>query len=559
MQFFRNWGGRFANAEMNGGRVRNFSYLCANCLKMNHGKYWLAAAAATAATGAAAAPATAATAACRGGKAAAPKPNIVYLMFDDLGYGDLGCYGQKKIETPNIDALAARGILFTDMYSAAPLSAPSRCCILTGKHMGHSQIRNNQERYVPTGEEGWNGIFLHPDQQGQQPMLTGTPTLGTMLQAAGYKTAMVGKWGLGFPESGSTPNKMGFDYFYGFNCQALSHSYYPTTLWENDREIETGNELVMQGKPLPEGLDPRDPASYAQYNGKYYSCDLMYDKLERFIEENAAGPFFAMWTTTVPHSAVQAPAEEVQYYVDKLGDETPCTDGGMYLPNRYPLATYAAMVTHIDTQVGRLVAKLRALGIWDNTVFIVTSDNGPAHNGNSPMEYFTSGGPFSCAAGWGKSSLHEGGIRMPFVVAWGDRLKPARTGHIAHFTDLMPTFADLAGAEAPDNDGISFAPILTGKPRRQQEHDYLYWEFPGAKGWVAVRMGVWKGLVQKVAKGNTRMELYNLAEDPRETTDVAAEHPDIVARMWEAVRAEHEKPVLEIPKFDLDIRYPSSL
>ena len=517
-------------------------------MNMKTNKVLLAAAAAAAASG------------CAGGKTAAPRPNIIYLMFDDLGYGDLGCYGQEKIETPNIDALASQGILFTDMYSAAPLSAPSRCCIMTGRHMGHSQIRNNQERYQPEEGDnlGWNGIFLHPDQQGQQPLLPGTETIAAMMQKAGYKTALVGKWGLGFPESESTPNKMGFDYFYGFNCQALAHSYYPTTLWENDKEIETGNELVMQGEPLPEGLDPNDIANYRQYNGKYYSCDLMYDKLEKFVVDNAGGPFFAMWTTTVPHSAVQAPEEEVMYYVNKLGDEKPCTDGGMYLPNRYPLATYAAMVTHIDTQVGKLVAKLKELGIWENTVFIVTSDNGPAHNGNSPMEYFQSGGPFSCAAGWGKSSLHEGGIRMPFVVAWGDRLKPTQTGHIAGFADLMPTFAELAGVEAPENDGISFAPILCGKPKKQQEHPYLYWEFPGAKGWVAVRMGEWKGLLQKAGKGNNVMELYNLAEDPRESKDLAAEHPDIVAAMWDAVRESHEKCAIDNPKFNLKIKYPEN-
>ena len=495
---------------------------------------------------------------CTGDKAIPSKPNIIFLLFDDLGYGDLGCYGQEKIETPNIDALASQGILFTDMYSAAPLSSPSRCCILTGKHMGHSQIRANEEHYKPTDGRGWNGLFEDSTMQGQQPMLEGTPTIGKMMQEAGYKTAMIGKWGLGFPSSGSTPNKMGFDYFYGFNCQALAHTYYPTALWENEKEIPTGNEMVMQGEPLPEGLDSLDMNSYLRYGGKYYSPDLMYDKLERFIEDNASGPFFAMWTTTVPHSAVQAPLNEVMYYVDKLGDEQPCTHPGMYLPNRYPLATYAAMVTHIDTQVGKLVAKLKELGVWDNTIFIVTSDNGPAHNGNSPMEYFQSGGPFSCAAGWGKSSLHEGGIRMPFIVSWGNRLKASKTAHMASFADLMPTFADLARIEAPENDGISFAPILTGKPKKQKEHDYLYWEFPGSNGWVAVRSGNWKGLIQRVNKGNNEMELYDLADDPRETRNLASEHPEIIEKMWETIRGSHEDSVIDLPKFKLNLKYPGS-
>ena len=516
---------------------------------MTSQKFLLAAAAAAAATG------------CTGDKAV-QQPNIVYLMFDDLGYGDLGCYGQEKIETPNIDALAAQGILFTDMYSAAPISAPSRCCILTGKHMGHGQIRDNQSYYrqfAPVaGDEnlGWNRVFVHPEQQGQQPMLPGTETIGAMMQRAGYKTAMVGKWGLGFPDSESTPNKMGFDYFYGFNCQALAHTYYPTVLWENDKEIEIGNDFVMQGEPLPEGLDPMDIASYRRYNSKFYSPDLMYDKLERFIVENASGPFFVMWMTTVPHSAVQAPEEEVMYYVHKLGDEQPIVDGGRYLPNRYPLATYAAMVTHIDTQVGKLVAKLKELGIWENTIFIVTSDNGPASNENSPMEHFQSGGPFCCADGWGKFSLHEGGIRMPFVVTWGNRYKGTKTDHIAGFADLMPTFAELAGAEAPENDGLSFAPLLTGKPNKQQKHEFLYWEYPGANGWVAVRMGPWKGLLQKAREGNNEMELYNIVTDPRETTDLSAEHPEIVTKMWDIVRSSHDTCEIDVQKFNLEIPYP---
>lgn len=471
--------------------------------------------------------------------AEAPKPNIIYLMFDDLGYGDLGCYGQEKIETPNIDALAARGILFTDMYSEAPLSSPSRCCIMTGMHSGHAQIRANEEHYVPVDERGWNGLFADSEMQGQYPMAAGTPTIAKMMKEAGYRTAMVGKWGLGYPSSESTPEKMGFDYFYGFNCQALAHSYYPEKLWENGVELPTGNDPVMQGEKLPEGLDPYDIGSYDRYTGKYYSCDLMYDKLEKFVVDNADGPFFAMWTTTVPHSAVQAPLDEVMYYVNKLGDEEPVTDPGMYLPNRYPHATYAAMVTHMDTQVGRLVGKLKELGIWDNTIFIVTSDNGPACNGNSPMEYFQSGGPFKCGKGWGKSSLHEGGIRMPFVLAWGDRLKPTVSSHVSCFADLMPTFADLAGVVAPENDGISFAPTIYGKPRRQAEHESLYWEFPGAKGWVAVRIGEWKGIVQKVQKGNNRMELFNLSEDAQESTDLAAEHPEIIEKMWQIVKENH--------------------
>ncbi len=517
--------------------------------------------------------ATAALSLCACGKQEVKKPNVVFLLFDDLGYGDLGCYGQQKIETPNIDALASQGLLFTDMYSAAPLSSPSRCCLLTGKHMGHSQIRANEEHYVPKDSLGWNGVFLNPEEQGQFPLEEGTQTIATMLQSAGYRTAMVGKWGLGFPKSASLPNTMGFDYFYGFNCQALAHSYYPVKLWENGVEVETGNDLVVQGCRFPDTLDKYDPANYEIYGGKNYSCDLMYDKMVKFVEGNASSPFFLMWTTTVPHSAVQAPADEVKYYVDKLGDEEPCTNPGMYLPNRYPHATYAAMVTHIDTQVGKLVKKLKDLGVWDNTIFIVSSDNGPASNGNSPMEYFQSGGPFKCGKGWGKSSLHEGGIRMPFILHWGNNKNCGRITRMSSFADLMPTLAEITGVNAPENDGVSFAPTVLAETRGgqryakandmilapQRDHEYLYWEFPASKGWVAVRMGEWKGIVRKVLKGNSEMELYNLNDDPQEQNDVAASHPEIVRSMWSAVRESHCDANPEVPKFCMDINYPDSL
>ncbi|MGM9736874.1 MAG: sulfatase-like hydrolase/transferase, partial [Candidatus Cryptobacteroides sp.] len=336
----------------------------------------------------------------------------------------------------------------------------------------------------------------------------------------------------------------------------LAHSYYPVELWENGKRIRTGNDLVVQGCRLPDSLDRYDAASYEQYGGKHYSCDLMYDKMEKFIEDNASSPFFVMWTTTVPHSAVQAPMDEVMYYVDKLGDEEPCTEPGMYLPNRYPHATYAAMVTHIDKQVGRLVSKLKELGVWENTIFIVSSDNGPAHNGNSPMEYFNSGGPFRCCAGWGKSSLREGGTRMPFIVCRGGSKQGRTVSRISSFADIMPTLAEVAGIEAPENDGVSFAPVLYGK--EAAEHEALYWEFPGGKGWVAVRTGEWKGLLRNVRSGNAVMELYNLQDDPQETTDLASEHPEIVEKIWEVVRTSHTDANPEVEKFQLDIPEPKS-
>ena len=491
------------------------------------------------------------------------KPNIVFLMFDDLGYGDLGCYGQKQIETPNIDALASRGIVFSDMYTACPLSAPSRCSIMTGLHSGHSQIRHNDERVArdaglapENAEPYFARMRADSTYEGQWPLAADTYTIAHMMKDAGYKTAMIGKWGLGGPGSVAEPNRMGIDYFYGFNCQMLAHSYYPDYLWENTTRVLTGNEYMPISRRLDPGADPYDIRSYDKFNQKHYSCDLMYEKLERFVEDNAGTPFMLMWTTTVPHSTVQAPEEEVMYYVKKLGEEkTPVTDGGWYYPVLYPHSAYAAMVTHIDTQVGRLVRKLKDLGIYENTVFIITSDNGPACNSNSPMEYFNSGGPFKCRKGWGKSSLHEGGIRMPFIVSCGSRLKPGTSGYIGQFPDLMPTFAELAGTECPPTDGISFVPTLLGK--KQPAHEYLYWEFPGGKGWLAVRLGDWKGLVRNVKKGEAEMQLYNLKDDPRESTDLAAGHPDIVERMWEIIAESHRPVPSGNPNFEMDITFPS--
>ena len=492
------------------------------------------------------------------------RPNIVFLMFDDLGYGDLGCYGQELIETPNIDALASKGLIFTDMYTACPLSAPSRCSIMTGMHSGHSQIRSNAERVprpaglVPANADPWFELICNnPDLEGQWPMEPGTPTVASMLKAAGYRTAMVGKWGLGGQGSGSAPNDCGFDYFYGFICQMLAHSYYPDYLWENDHKVLTGNEYMPVNRRLDPGADPYDIRSYDKFNQKAYSCDLMYDKLESWVSESAASgdPFLLMWTTTVPHSTVQAPEEEVMYYVRKLNEPpTPVTDGGWYYPVLYPHSAYAAMITHIDTQVGRLVAKLKELGVYDNTLIIITSDNGPACNSNSPIEYFHSGGPFRCGKGWGKRSLQEGGIRMPFVVSWEGHVRPGRSGYIGQFTDLMPTFAELADTQAPENDGISFVPTLRGA--RQPQHPFLYWEFPGNTGLLAVRIGKWKGIVRNVQNGNSAMELYDLEADPGETEDVSAAHPETVASMWEAVKASHAPVPSGNPTFETNITYP---
>lgn len=484
------------------------------------------------------------------------RPNVIFILMDDAGYGDFGCYGQTKTETPNIDRLAARGIRFTDMYSASPVSASSRCCLLTGLHAGHAQIRSNDEMTARGDVWKLRAMEQDPSLEGQAPMQAGTTTLATVLQDAGYKTAMVGKWGLGAPDSESTPNTMGFDFFYGYLCQRTAQNYYPRFLYRNGRREYLDNPSIELGDKLPQGSDPYKRESYAGFKGSVYSADALYDNVVSFVRENRDNEFFLMWTTTVPHSALAAPDAYVDHYVEKFGDEEPVYTGKGYFPCRYPRATYAAMISYFDHQVGLLVEELKRLGIYDDTIIFFTSDNGPTHNSYTSTLWFDCARPFRSDRGWTKRSLHEGGIRMPFIAAWGDRLQPAVSDHIGYFPDMMPTLCEIAGVESPATDGISLMPTLTG--RTQPEHAYLYWEFPPfrkERGWLSIRIGQWKGLVRNVADGNTRMELFDIAADCREEHDVAARHPEIVERMWECVRESHTP--IENPLFRLDITYPA--
>ena len=486
---------------------------------------------------------------------AGKRPNIVFILMDDAGYGDFGCYGQTKTETPHIDSLAARGILFTDMYSAAPVSAPSRCCLLTGLHSGHAQIRSNDEQTWRGDVWKLGAMEQNPSLEGQAPMRAGTTTLATLMQQAGYRTAMVGKWGLGAPDSESTPDKMGFDFFYGYLCQRMAQNYYPRFLYRNGKREYLDNPSMELGDRLPEGADPYDRKSYDRFKGGTYSPDAMYDNIVSFVRENRDREFFLMWTTTIPHSALMAPDEYIDHYVEKFGDEQPVYTAKGYFPCRYPRATYAAMISYFDHQIGLLVEELKRLGIYDDTIIFFTSDNGPTHNAYTQTTWFDCAHPFRSDRGWTKRSLHEGGIRMPFIVAWGDRLQHSVSDHIGYFPDMMPTLCELAGIETPATDGISLVPMLTG--REQPQHEYLYWEFPPfrkERGWLSVRIGQWKGLVRGVADGNTRMEPFDIVNDCREEVDLADRHPEIVARMWECIRESH-RPV-ENPLFRLDITYP---
>lgn len=366
---------------------------------------------------------------------------------------------------------------------------------------------------------------------------------------------MIGKWGLGGPTSLSKPTDMGFDYFYGYLCQRMAQCYFPPYLYNNEVREYTSNPEMELGDRLDAGADPYDSRSYEKFKGQTYSPDAVYSKIEQFVEANVDNEFFLMWTTTIPHSALTAPDEWVAKYVAKFGDEEPVYRGKGYFPTRYPKATYAAMISYLDYQIGCLVELLKAKGLYDNTIIMVTSDNGPTHNAYTNTDWFDCAHPFRSCKGWTKRSLHEGGIRMPFIVAWGDKLQPAVSDYIGYFPDVMPTLCDIAGVESPQTDGISFLPTLRG--RRQPKHDYLYWEFPkfkGGNGWLSVRMGRWKALVEDVADGNTQMQLYDITTDVREETDLAADYPEVVASMWRAIKESHTD--VENPLFRLDIKYP---
>jgi arylsulfatase A-like enzyme len=447
------------------------------------------------------------------------RPNIVYILTDDLGYGELGCYGQQKIRTPNIDRLAAEGMRFTQHYSGSPVCAPSRCTLLTGKHTGHSYIRDNDEM----GERG--DVWHDPNLEGQRPLLPSTETVGTMLRREGYITACIGKWGLGGPGSTGHPNKQGFDHYYGYLCQRVAHNYYPTHLWRNEeKHILEGNEYFFPHQRLPEDKDPHDPASYASYSGEQYAPDLMVEEALGFIRSNKDNPFFLYFATPVPHVSLQVPEDSLDEYEGSF-PETPYRGEKGYVPHIAPRAAYAAMITRMDRDVGRIMALLEDLGMGENTLVIFSSDNGPTYAGGVDYDFFESAGPLRGL----KGSVFEGGIRVPMIARWPGKVKAGtRTDHTSAFWDVMPTLAEIVGAQTLGNiDGVSFLPTLLGKGN-QKKHEYLYWEYFGRPS-QAVRMGDWKGIrLDAKEDPDGPVELYNLSTDMGEEHNVAAEHPEIV-------------------------------
>jgi arylsulfatase A-like enzyme len=416
------------------------------------------------------------------------QPNIIFILADDLGYGDLGCYGQKTIKTPNLDRMAEQGMRFTDHYAGSTVCAPSRCALMTGQHTGHCLVRGNAN--VP----------LRPEDV----------TVAELLKQAGYTTGIIGKWGLGEADSTGIPNKQGFDYWFGYLNQRHAHNYYPDYLWRNEEKV-----------PLKNVVKPVNPPGGVATTRVEYSHDLFTKEALAFLERNETKTFFLYLAYTIPHANNEA---------GKEGMEVPSV--GEYADKDWPEPQkgHAAMITRMDRDIGRLFAKLKELGIDKNTLVLFSSDNGPHKEGGADPAFFESWGPLR---GY-KRDLYEGGIRVPMIARWPGKIEAGSvTNHVSAFWDLLPTCTELAGIETPENiDGISYLPTLLGKPKKQKQHEYLYWEFHEQGKKQAVRMGDWKAVRLNVAKNpDGPIELYNLKDDLGEKHNIADQHPEIAAKI----------------------------
>jgi arylsulfatase A-like enzyme len=440
-------------------------------------------------------------------------PNILLIVADDLGYGDLGSYGQTQIQTPRLDELARQGVRFTNFYAGSTVCAPSRAALMAGLHTGHVPIRGN--RSVPP--------------MGQHPLDAAVVTFAEILQGQGYYTGLIGKWGLGGPGSPGEPNSQGFDHFFGYLDQTHAHNYYPEFLFRNRERVPLRNELPEPKRPNGAGVATKKVD---------YSHDLIAEEAIGFVESNKDRRFLLVLTPTIPHANNEARAEgmEVPDYGAYAGKDWPA-----------PMKGHAAMITRLDESIGRLLDKLDEHGIADNTLVLFTSDNGPHREGGFDPDFNDSNGPLRGI----KRDLYEGGIRVPLLARWPGKLSAGSTNdHVGAFWDFLATFAKLAGASSsPDTDGISMAPTLSGDAAGQQNHEFLYWEFhEGEASKQAVRMGEWKGV--RLAP-NAALELYKLDEDIAEERNVAADHPDVVKKIEDylaTARTESELWPLRVPQ-----------
>lgn len=434
------------------------------------------------------------------------RPNIIYIMTDDLGYGDLGCYGQKVIQTPHLDRMASEGLRFTDHYAGHTVCRPSRLVLWTGQHVGHTGLTGNRPRNL-TGMEN---------------------TVARALKDAGYATGGVGKWALGNVDTPADignaghPNRNGFDYWFGYLNQGKAHNYYPTYLWENSQQVQLPGNVI---DPIPAG---RGRVSSKRVS---YSHDFMTDAAFRFIRTHRDHPFLLHVHWTIPHANNEGGRVH--------GDGMEIPSYGAYADRDWPNPEkgFAAMITHMDADVGKLFQLLKELEIDEHTLVLFTSDNGPHNEGGHKHEYFDSNGPLT---GY-KRSMHEGGIRVPLIARWPGRIAAGTTtAHPSAFYDFLPTACELAGAEPPAGiDGISYVPTLLGQPDQQRQHKYLYWASQEGATSVGVRSGKWKLVrYRKPADGKPDWRLYDLQRDVGETNNVAAQHPKVVQQLLDQLQAD---------------------
>lgn len=459
--------------------------------------------------------------------AAQQRPNILYIMCDDMGYGDLSCYGQQHFQTPNIDRLAAQGMRMTSAYAGSPVSAPSRACLMTGQHSGHTHVRGNKEYWrgrVPYGQNVDYAVV------GQEPYDTARIILPELFKANGYRTGMFGKWAGGYEGSASTPDKRGVDEFYGYICQFQAHLYFPNFL---NRYSRAAGDTAVVREALEQNIQ------HAMYgpdydNRRQYSADLIHQRaLDWLRAQDRETPFLGIFTYTLPHAELRQPDDSLlQAFRGQLLPEREYrgNNPSRYNPTPEAHAQFAAMITRLDAQVGEIMQLLEEKGLAENTVLIFTSDNGPHEEGGADPAYFNHDGKFRGL----KRSTHEGGIRIPFIVRWPGHVAAGSESDLPFaFYDLMPTFCDIAGfTPAQPTDGLSILPTLTGQGE-QAMHDHLYWEFHETD-MLAVRQGPWKLVVQRGSP-----TLYNLLQDPHEDHDLSALYPTLVSQLVDIIYQEH--------------------
>lgn len=489
----------------------------------------------------------------------AKRPNIVFILADDLGFGELGCYGQELIKTPHIDKLASEGMRLTQHYTGAPVCAPARCVLMTGKHLAHAEIRGNRD--------SGNGKKF----PGQWPITTDALTIAEVLKDAGYVTGAFGKWGLGPSDTTGSPMKQGFDRFYGYNCQRNAHSFYPPFL-DSDEE-----EITINKNPIPGHTKKKEgPVSANNYRAELYSSDLILEEAVKFIDKNKHKPFFLYLPFLEPHVSMQPPKVWVDSYPKewddkKLGGKGVYRGQNGYLPHDRPRAAYAAMISDLDEHVGTILERIKHHGLKDNTIVIFTSDNGTTHLGSDP-EFHIGGCDatfFNSTAGLRgyKGSCYEGGIRIPCIIKWPGKIRAGSVNNApTYFPDWFPTLAKIGNAKIPADtmlDGIDLADVFTGNENPKRE-ELMIWDFHNYGGIIAIRDGKWKavrtGLLKQGKNGgiNKAWELYNIDNDLGEQEDLADQHPEIIKRLEKAwLETRTIEPDFKIPFVDGQIELPS--